>query len=210
MQPWSQPLLWGHAAGGPKVYYEATFANMPASGSWGVGVTKATQVLNAINSTGAAIGSALQFMSQTNSTCVINNGGNLYNLGASANNDIVCVAVDRSNNNIWFRKNGGNWNNSGTANPATNTGGFSLTAVAAIGVPVFAVATSSNFTAPTITANFGASAFSFAIPSGFQAWGSTTTWNPADKSTNAVLSGGNLIFGMSAGTNEGVRGTDGR
>ena len=35
-------------------------------------------------------------------------------------------------------------------------------------------------------------------PSGFANWDSGSTWNPADKSSNAVLSGGNLI--LNAGT----------
>lgn len=42
--------------------------------------------------------------------------------------DIVDVAVDIPNLKLWVRKNGtGNWNNSGTDNPATNTGGTAFT-----------------------------------------------------------------------------------
>lgn len=49
-------------------------------------------------------------------------------IGTAASNSTdgaqVEVAFDRVNNRIWFKVNGGNWNNSGSADPATNTGGF--------------------------------------------------------------------------------------
>lgn len=38
---------------------------------------------------------------------------------------------------IYFRQNAGNWNNSGTANPATGVGGFSLTAMPGPYLPAF-------------------------------------------------------------------------
>lgn len=41
----------------------------------------------------------------------------------------ISVAVDRVNAKIWFRKNGGSWNDSGTDSPATNAGGYSLSAL---------------------------------------------------------------------------------
>lgn len=48
-------------------------------------------------------------------------------VGAVVATDIVDVAVDVPNLKVWFRKNGtGNWNASGTANPATNTEGVAM------------------------------------------------------------------------------------
>ena len=41
-----------------------------------------------------------------------------------ANGDIACLAWDAVAKTFWFRKNGGLWNNSGTADPATGTGGL--------------------------------------------------------------------------------------
>lgn len=43
--------------------------------------------------------------------------------------NIIDVAVDPTNNAWWVRVNGGNWNNNVSANPATNTGGYSLHAL---------------------------------------------------------------------------------
>lgn len=43
------------------------------------------------------------------------------------NNDVVIdVAVDRANDYIWFRVNGGNWNNDISADPGTTTGGLDI------------------------------------------------------------------------------------
>jgi len=51
---------------------------------------------------------------------------------ASVQGDSVDMAIDFDNREIWFRRNQtGNWNNSGTANPSTNTDGFSLSTFAA-------------------------------------------------------------------------------
>lgn len=38
--------------------------------------------------------------------------------------DVVCVAVDIQNRLVWFRTNGGNWNNNAANNPATGVGGI--------------------------------------------------------------------------------------
>jgi hypothetical protein len=78
----------------------------------------------------------------------------------------VCVALDVDAARIWFRSGaGGNWNNSGTANPATGTGGLN---VAVLGTPLFALVATNASTARH-TANFGASGFVGAVPAGFNA-----------------------------------------
>jgi len=43
-------------------------------------------------------------------------------LAGTSSSDHFCIAVDATY--FWVRKNGGNWNNSGTADPATATGGI--------------------------------------------------------------------------------------
>src|SRR6516164_6589714 len=100
-----------HSTG--KYYFESTFANMPTSGSWGAGLANATYAL-----TGTSANAAVLFMSTGNSPFIINSITQ-FNLGASVSGDVVCVAVDIGAALIWVRRNSGNWNNSGTANPAT-------------------------------------------------------------------------------------------
>jgi hypothetical protein len=71
---------------------------------------------------------------------------------------------------VWFKKQGGtNWNNSGTANPATGVGGLLLSGAGAI----YLLGTLfGNTPGDTGTVNFGATAFIGTVPSGFTAWGS--------------------------------------
>jgi hypothetical protein len=61
------------------------------------------------------------------------------------------------------------WNNSATANPSTNTGGQALTGLTA--GPYYALF-QAQAPSDAATVNFGASAFSQAVPTGFAAWDS--------------------------------------
>jgi hypothetical protein len=94
-------------------------------------------------------------------------------VGALTAGDVVCLAIDHPNQRLWFRKNGGNWNNSGTANPATNIGGFNISAVFTA-TNTFALVTFAS-TGLNHTANFGAATFAQTMPSGFSAWNSGAT-----------------------------------
>jgi hypothetical protein len=99
----------------------------------------------------------------------INNSSTSHgNIGLFNSGDVLCLALDLGNRQIWFRRNGGNWNNSGTANPATNAGGLDVsmlfTSAAAFPLATFVDANLNE------TINAGASAFTQTIPSGFVAW----------------------------------------
>lgn len=89
--------------------------------------------------------------------------------------DVIGIAVDTTAKLIWFRTNGGNWNNNALADPATGVGGINITAVVDrrpsglfvyVDLPFPAYAT-------TITANFGATAYAFAKPAGYGDFGGT-------------------------------------
>jgi hypothetical protein len=47
-------------------------------------------------------------------------------IGLSSPGDVAGVAIDLDNRKAWFRRNAGNWNNDGSANPATNTNGLTI------------------------------------------------------------------------------------
>lgn len=85
-------------------------------------------------------------------------------------NDVLCLALDGVNQVAYCRINGGNWNNSGTANPATNTGGFSCPGLFAL---KYAICFVSNNVTASATLNAGSSAFSFTPPLGFHSPNST-------------------------------------
>jgi hypothetical protein len=93
---------------------------------------------------------------------------------------------------FWVAKNGGQWNGSPTANPATNVGGISLAPIS--GSTVFPTAQGTGD--GHVLANFGASSFAFTPPSGFSGCahggGGFTTWDPSKLSGSATLSSGNL------------------
>jgi hypothetical protein len=146
-----------------KVYFENTIGTSNANQFIGIG--NASMPLNILIGT------------DNNSVGYQSVGGQVFlnnvvigALAACGAGDVVCVAVDLTNSKIWFRKNGGLWNLSGTDNPATNTGGYSISGLAA--GPYFPAwaANASN----SATVNFGATAYAFTAPSGFGNVGNVT------------------------------------
>jgi hypothetical protein len=96
------------------------------------------------------------------------NGGGGGSFSTSGNGDTVCIAVDFTNNRFWARTNSGNWNNSGTADPATNTGGIDISSIAWSGGTCAGCTHVGGGSAAT--ANFGAAGFTYGKPSGFNEW----------------------------------------
>jgi hypothetical protein len=114
----------------------------------------------------------------------------------------VCVAADFDNKRIWFRVNNGLWNNNASANPATNVGGATIIPTTPM-VPCVVFGGSLGVAGNALTANFGATAYAQAVPSGFSNWplvvsAASPAFDPAT-ATAVVLSGGNLIV-TGAGT----------
>jgi hypothetical protein len=99
---------------------------------------------------------------------VLFNGSNQGSIQTFTNGTVCCIAVDFGNSRIWFRSNGGNWNNSGTADPVTNTGGIDISVMAA--GPYFIGYRVDNQTGAVVTGNFGGSAYAQTAPSGFGNW----------------------------------------
>jgi hypothetical protein len=97
-----------------------------------------------------------------------NNANSGRSLGTLASGDIIGVACDFDNDKVWFRKApSGNWNGQviGSQDPANNIGGVSISSYSAttLGPVVCFSGTSSEI----FTANFGLSAFSGTVPTGF-------------------------------------------
>jgi hypothetical protein len=80
--------------------------------------------------------------------------------------DTVRIAYDWNAQKMWFSVNGGNWNGNATYDPATGVGGIipGFSSVAAFAVFC------SNSAGSGVTANFGATAFTYAMPSGYMGW----------------------------------------
>jgi hypothetical protein len=84
-----------------------------------------------------------------------------------AQGDTLCFALDLDNKRIWFRTNGGNWNNNPASDPATNTGGIDISTLDS--GPYFAFGQGASGR-DTLTANFGGSPYAHSVPSGFSNW----------------------------------------
>lgn len=79
-------------------------------------------------------------------------------------NDRVCVAHNPSLNLIWFKVNGGSWNNNGLANPATGVGGIDISSwVADLAYP----AVGFSVGGASFTAAFASADFAYSPPSGY-------------------------------------------
>lgn len=143
-----------HSSG--KYYFEMTVVAATNLAAVGVGVDNGSESLNAPGG-------------QSGGIIWIGNGNVNYNgaldtttIASFAVGDTLGVAVDVGGALIWFRDNAGNWNNNGSANPATGTGGISILAVTS---NVYAVVQLTNYS-DNITANF-AGPFVNTAPSGF-------------------------------------------
>jgi hypothetical protein len=170
-----------------KYYFEATTGQHFSS--W-VGVAVAGTSYISLQGSVAANGA---FTTIWDGTMLVNGS----NMGAIGGGSPYGVAVDLDNRKIWFRiAPSGNWNNSGTANPATNTGGWTLMAGSI--VPYFPMASIGD----VITANFGATAFSGTVPSGF-----TAGWANSVPTAVAPAAGANYILRVAGDVIVYVNGT---
>jgi hypothetical protein len=91
-------------------------------------------------------------------------GGSTLSFGTIPSGTVICAAIDVPNKLMWWRLGAaGNWNNVSGRNPATGAGGVSIPNIST------AFPSISFGGADTIIANFGSSAFTGAVPSGFTA-----------------------------------------
>lgn len=112
------------------------------------------------------------------------------NIGSFGQGDVICIAVDAPNVKYWFRVNNGNWNGSGTANPATGAGGLALI-TGDTPLPVWFNAGGAGGTSDVATINADSANFAFTPPSGFaplyvSAGGSTTNQSVSVAAVTAV------------------------
>jgi len=144
-----------------KFYFEVLHNTVPGGSAVGPGLVKPT--INLGTFAGDGVG-GVYIIGSTGGVFI--NGSNVGSIGAaSAVGQTICFAVDLVNYRLWVRINSGIWNNSAPADPATNVGGFNIATVFT-GFPVHAF-WGANQNTNAATANFGASAFSGAVPAGF-------------------------------------------
>lgn len=164
-----------------KWYVEFTTSPGTIDCSYGFG--NASYVLSSTALVGGDLFSvgAYPFVTSPSQIVEINNA--IINQGATPgvadtfnNGSVISLAFDVTGKTLWWttphmRSVGFPWNNSTTANPSTNTGGISCSTMGA--GPYFVLYASDS--ASACVANFGASAWSIALPTGFQPWNGADT-----------------------------------
>lgn len=154
-----------------KHYFEITRTS--AGSAAAVGIANSSQDLNSgnLNGTLSANCAVIYGNSQVQATGSDrgNTGGGIVGAGT-----VICVAVDLDNSKIWWRYGSGLWNNSGTDDPATNTGGTSFSGLS---LPAYGIVENDGASGTVWTAAF--SSFAQTPPSGFSAWGAGTTLTAA-------------------------------
>jgi hypothetical protein len=183
-----------------KFYFEHTATTVSFPGNGAAGILASTGIYSNLSSTNTLC-SEVYFQS---GTIYSNNASTGVTIGSVVSGNNIGVAVDLTARRIWFRRNGGNWNNSGTANPATGVGGF----VVGAGdfAPVIGIAQLND----VATANFGASAFVYTPPSGFGNWlqlagfPGTATWVQLSGTSPTVTDAGAVEFAVNC---DGVAGS---
>jgi hypothetical protein len=152
------------AATSGKYYFEIAFSAVGSNRALGVANSSAT--LSTVASTGTNAAQA-----NNGGTIAVNGSVVGSPLGAFAAGGACCIALDVPNRLIWFRNGaGGNWNGSGSAAPASGTGGLSISALGSVGTPLYAMYCATSGGPANGTANFGDTAFVGTVPTGFNAY----------------------------------------
>jgi hypothetical protein len=146
-----------------KFYWEVTCTLWSSSCGAGIALLSAPLLPTPINAVIVNQGNGIIF-------------NNAVNTGASLGASTVVtgvtlgIAVDFIAGLAWFRvAPAGNWNGSGTGNPATGAIGVNFAPISSGGTAQFFGWTCCNGGTNATTANFGDSAFTGAVPSGFTA-----------------------------------------
>lgn len=116
----------------------------------------------------SALGNSTNTVAYGSNGNVNTNGSFSAAIGTYTDGDRIDMALDLDNGKVWFRKNGGNWNADGSANPTTNTNGIDINNNGTITGPFFPAGGMSFTTSQT--ANFGGSTYTGTPPSGFGNW----------------------------------------
>ena len=155
-----------------KYYAEFLVVNQPTTVSFRVGIQN--------NSTALITTASGSFNIRHDAVVFINSTSSSLDLGANlVTGDVVCVAWDAGAERVWFRVNNGLWNNSGSADPATGTGGSDASSAAAGNHSLWFYGSDA---AQAVTIRTETAEFTQTGPSGFTSWMGEALGAPATKS----------------------------
>lgn len=159
-----------HATG--KYYAELTITTAGASPVIGIGLVNGTFSIGTDTMGGANNNSIAWYGSDghvyINSTQQVTQTGAVIVVTTLSQGDVAQLAVDIGAKLLWVRKNGsGFWNVDSAADPTTGANGVSFSVLGS--VAMFA-AIEEETSGQVVTANFGATAYSFTVPTGYGNW----------------------------------------
>src|SRR6516164_5317420 len=153
-----------------KYYFEYTVTTLAGGGGVGTGIGNTTSTYSGMSTN---VQHGVTVFVGTGNVWVDTSGNTGYNIGTIVGGSTIGVAVDLINYRVWFRLGAsGLWNGTSGHDPTIGDGthgGFGITAGTIIPIVTFG----SGLVGPTgisgnvITANFGASPFVGAVPSGY-------------------------------------------
>lgn len=149
-----------------KFYWETT-NNVGTVAQTGAGIasTAATPIANLGNNNLTSVNNFCIYYH--NNTVFRNGTSQSISPGAVTNGSVICHALDLTNRRYWVRLGAaGNWNGSAANNPVTGVGGIDISSFSGGAFWTYPVV-SAGATSDQWTANFGDSAFTGTVPSGF-------------------------------------------
>lgn len=160
---------WFHD--GDKTYFEMRLIQRMASNVIRIGVGAANAIRFTSSGTaggynlGDAASGTLGIGYDWASGSIMLGGVAVGTLTAGTLGDVIGVAVNRIDGLIWFRRQGGLWNNDAGADPAFNLGGISI---ASLPGPVYAWLGIQESGATQVQANFGGAIYQSPAPNGYR------------------------------------------
>jgi len=168
------------------VYFEVQIGMILNSGNTNVGLGNASATLTSFV---GASGSNSIGWEANNGSIYLNGGHSNTDFVTASVADVIAFAVDFGHSKFWVKNltTGGGWNNNviGSQNPASNVGGYSMTGLNA--GPYFIMVSAGNSAGEYVILNAGGSAFVGTMPSGYSAWGATTTFDSSKVGAAASL-----------------------
>jgi hypothetical protein len=148
-----------------KYYFEVTWTTVFAGqGNLGVGIGTSASTYTGMGNNATTGDQAFQSGSTYSNGSIVGSGtGRVW-----ASGFVMGIAVDMDNRRIWWRQSPASfWNGLAPNDPTTNVGGMVIPAGTM--VPFVTFGGTGGVANNVLTANFGASAFNGAVPSGFTA-----------------------------------------
>jgi hypothetical protein len=145
---------------------------------------------------GSLLGADANSLGYRSGGAVVSNNVTLATIAAFVQGDRVDTAFDPDNRLIWFRVNGGNWNNNAANNPVTGVGGIAVPESSTNSLISARLAAGASVTGTVITGAFDT--FVGTAPTGYQS--PTTYAAAATKTTMPVVPGAAAALGPAYAT----------